>query len=56
MKQKTIFTCQKCGCQSPKWLGKCPDCGAWNSMAEEVAGQIRFTASGRRACPAGADL
>lgn len=36
MKQKTIFTCQKCGAQSPKWLGKCPDCGAWNSMAEEV--------------------
>ncbi|HEX9024488.1 MAG TPA: DNA repair protein RadA [Geobacteraceae bacterium] len=37
MKQKTVFSCQKCGCQSPKWLGKCPDCGAWNSMAEEVA-------------------
>lgn len=37
MKQKTIFTCQKCGSQSPKWLGKCPDCGSWNSMAEEVA-------------------
>jgi len=36
MKQKTIFTCQKCGAQSPKWLGKCPDCSAWNSMAEEV--------------------
>jgi len=37
MKQKTFFACQKCGCQSPKWLGKCPDCGAWNSMAEESA-------------------
>jgi DNA repair protein RadA/Sms len=36
MKQKTIFTCQKCGAQSPKWLGKCPDCSSWNSMAEEV--------------------
>jgi DNA repair protein RadA/Sms len=36
MKHKTIFTCQKCGCQSPKWLGKCPDCGSWNSMAEEI--------------------
>jgi len=36
MKQKTIFTCQKCGAQSPKWLGKCPDCSAWNSMAEEI--------------------
>lgn len=36
MKQKTIFTCQKCGAQSPKWLGRCPDCSSWNSMAEEV--------------------
>jgi DNA repair protein RadA/Sms len=35
VKLKTVFTCQKCGCQAPKWLGKCPDCGAWNSMAEE---------------------
>ena len=37
MKQKTFFTCQNCGCQSPKWLGKCPDCGSWNSMAEETS-------------------
>ncbi len=36
MKQRTVFTFQKCGGQSPKWLGKCPDCGAWNSMAEEA--------------------
>lgn len=39
MKQKTIFTCQKCGSQSPKWLGKCPDCSSWNSMAEEFVGK-----------------
>jgi len=44
MKQKTIFTCQKCGCQSPKWLGKCPDCGSWNSMAEET---LQKQSSGR---------
>ena len=36
MKHKTVFTCQKCGAQSPKWLGKCPDCASWNSMAEET--------------------
>lgn len=35
MRQKTVFSCSQCGCQSPKWLGKCPDCGAWNSMVEE---------------------
>ncbi|MDD3087644.1 MAG: DNA repair protein RadA [Candidatus Omnitrophica bacterium] len=35
MKVKTVFSCQKCGYQSPKWLGRCPDCQAWNSFAEE---------------------
>ncbi len=35
MKQKPVFACQECGAQSPKWLGRCPDCGAWNSFAEE---------------------
>jgi DNA repair protein RadA/Sms len=35
MKNKTFFQCQSCGYMSPKWLGKCPDCGAWNSFAEE---------------------
>ena len=34
-KSKIIFTCQECGYESAKWLGKCPDCGAWNSMIEE---------------------
>ena len=35
MKQKTVFSCQECGAQSPKWLGRCADCGAWNSLVEE---------------------
>lgn len=34
-KNKTIFSCQQCGYESPKWLGKCPECGTWNSMVEE---------------------
>ena len=34
---KTLFVCQTCGAQARKWLGQCPDCGAWNSMAEEQA-------------------
>ncbi|HAK87499.1 MAG: DNA repair protein RadA [Nitrospirae bacterium GWC2_46_6] len=34
-KIKTVFQCQACGYSSPKWLGKCPDCGAWNSFSEE---------------------
>ncbi len=36
MKTKTVFTCQKCGYQSAKWLGKCPDCNSWNSFVEET--------------------
>lgn len=36
MKTKTIFSCQNCGFQSPKWLGRCPDCSNWNSFAEEA--------------------
>ena len=34
-KIKTYFQCQACGYGSPKWLGKCPDCSAWNSFTEE---------------------
>lgn len=34
-KNKTIFSCQQCGYESPKWLGKCPECSTWNSMVEE---------------------
>ena len=32
---KTVFVCQECGAQSPKWLGRCVECGAWNSLVEE---------------------
>jgi DNA repair protein RadA/Sms len=35
MKPKTVFACQECGAQSAKWLGRCPECGAWNSIVEE---------------------
>lgn len=35
-KIKTAFFCQNCGAQSPKWQGKCPACGQWNTYVEEV--------------------
>lgn len=35
-KAKTVFFCRECGADSPKWAGRCPSCGAWNSMTEEV--------------------
>ncbi len=34
-KVKTIFFCQACGHESPKWVGKCPSCGEWNTFLEE---------------------
>jgi DNA repair protein RadA/Sms len=34
---KVVFVCQECGAQSPKWMGKCVECGAWNSLVEERA-------------------
>jgi DNA repair protein RadA/Sms len=37
---KTVFSCQTCGTQSPKWLGRCPECGAWNSFVEERAAPV----------------
>jgi DNA repair protein RadA/Sms len=37
MKTKTIYACQECGAQSQKWLGRCPECQAWNSLVEETS-------------------
>lgn len=34
-KTKSVYFCQACGFESPKWLGKCPSCGEWNTFAEE---------------------
>ena len=36
MKSKTVYVCTECGAQSSKWLGKCPHCGRWNTLEEEV--------------------
>ena len=35
-KTKTVFICQNCGVESPKWIGRCPSCSEWNSYVEEV--------------------
>ncbi len=48
MKPKTRFACQSCGSSSPKWLGKCPDCGQWNSFVEETVEAASVQARGRR--------
>mgnify|MGYP006280979681 FL=1 len=36
-RDKTVYTCRECGGSSPKWLGKCPHCSAWNTLEEAVA-------------------
>lgn len=38
-KTKTAFFCRECGMDTPKWTGKCPSCGAWNSLVQEVVTQ-----------------
>ncbi len=40
---KTVYTCTECDYQSPRWLGKCPSCGAWNSFEEETYTQAKAT-------------
>lgn len=35
-KEKLVYSCNQCGAQAPKWAGQCSDCGAWNSLTEEL--------------------
>lgn len=51
LKDRTVYACQKCGYQSPKWLGKCPDCGSWNSISEETSSQSARLPAGEAAKP-----
>ena len=47
-KEKTAYVCTECGYDSPKWAGRCPSCGTWNSMKEQT---IRPTTTEKRAAP-----
>ena len=38
-KLKKAFFCRSCGYESTKWVGKCPACGEWNTLVEEVVGK-----------------
>ncbi|MFK5970227.1 MAG: DNA repair protein RadA [Candidatus Marithrix sp.] len=40
MPKKTNYTCQKCGANTPKWAGKCPNCGEWNTLEETIIEEI----------------
>lgn len=50
-KTKTVYICSHCGADSPKWLGKCPNCGEWNTYVEEVV--AKEVPSAKRPVPAG---
>ncbi len=41
-KKKTLFECQACGFQSPRWMGKCTSCNEWETMVELTTDQIKF--------------
>ena len=44
-KEKTVYVCNNCGQDSPKWQGKCPSCGEWNTFVEEI---VRKESTNRR--------
>jgi DNA repair protein RadA/Sms len=48
LKKENIFVCQNCGHKAGKWLGKCPECGEWNSLVEEKAQPVRRNGSSLR--------
>ena len=45
LKKETLFVCQNCGHATGKWLGKCPECGEWNSLVEEKSQPARRSAA-----------
>ncbi|MBW2096965.1 MAG: DNA repair protein RadA [Deltaproteobacteria bacterium] len=49
--KKSIFVCQNCGYQAPKWLGRCPDCGEWNTLVEEFSATRPQRKKGPRVTP-----
>lgn len=44
---KVVYVCQQCGAQQPRWMGKCPECGEWNSLVEEKSATARPESSPR---------
>ena len=42
-KKKVVYVCSDCGFDTPKWQGKCPNCGSWNTMQEQVVSDVKTT-------------
>ena len=47
MKTKSVYICGECGYRSPKWLGKCPGCGSWNTLVETLDASSKQSAASR---------
>jgi len=47
-KVKSVYTCNECGASSPKWVGQCPSCGAWNTLYETTVAPAAHTRAGRQ--------
>ena len=43
----TMFKCSNCGYTQPRWLGRCPECGEWNSLEEIIIDKVKVTPNGR---------
>src|SRR5689334_12983689 len=55
-KSQTRFVCQQCGYESPRWLGRCPECEAWSSFSEELRIAAKSRPLAKREVPAGAAI
>ena len=49
MKQKNVFVCGECGYETPRWLGRCPQCGSWNTIVEEERVSLKAPAAPSKA-------
>ena len=46
-REKTVFACTACGYETARWVGRCPSCGAWNTMTEDVVAEPAKASSGK---------
>jgi len=51
-KNRSVFVCNNCGYETIKWYGRCPDCGEWNSLIEEVRQQVSTSKAARASAAA----
>ena len=48
MKLKSVYVCSNCGETSPRWMGRCPSCGSWNTMNEDVVAEAPKAGTDRK--------